>query len=118
MGLKFKGVMQAVEAYCDDVHVLTNEEEDLKVVDAAVRKFEKLSGAILSRGQKCTILGLGKWKNKQNWPLTYVKVKEEVKVFGIFFSDSYRNILKRNWDYRFEKFQGSVYSWQMSLQID
>ena len=90
--------------------MLTENEADLHVVDDAVHKFEMISGAILSRRYKCKILGLGVWKHKLNWPLDYVRVEKELKVFGILISDSYRSILKSNWDYRFAKFQSSVVS--------
>ena len=33
------------------------------------------------------------------------------KVFGIFLQDSYRSLLKRNWDYRFGKFSSCIESW-------
>ena len=32
-------------------------------------------------------------------------------MFGIFVMDSYRSMIKRNWDYRFEKFQEVIRSW-------
>ena len=43
--------------------------------------------------------------------MDYVRTVKEVKVFGIFFLNSYKNILKRNWDYRFRKFEQTVISW-------
>ena len=46
-----------------------------------------------------------------DWPLDYLKTVKEIKVFGIFLMDSYRSMVKRNWDYRFEKFQEVVNSW-------
>ena len=44
-------VVQCVEAYCDDLNVITDNDNDLLLVDCAVRKFEALSGAILSRNK-------------------------------------------------------------------
>ena len=60
-----------VEAFCDDVNVLTCSLSDLYKVDSAVTKFEKISGALLSRCKKCVIMGFGGWKNKSKWPLEY-----------------------------------------------
>ena len=51
VGLKVAGIPQSIEAYCDDVNVLTNNLSDFLVVDLAVRKFEAVSGAILSRAR-------------------------------------------------------------------
>ena len=76
-----------------------------------MRKFEKLSGAILSRDKKCKVLGFGTWKDRSIWPLDYLKVVKEMKVFGIFITDSYRGLLKRNWDFRFEKFHEAINTW-------
>ena len=81
------------------------------VVNNAVEKYEKFSGAILSRDHKCKILGLGTWKNKTNWPLPYIVTVKEIKVFGVYIMDSYRNLLKRNWDFRFGKFEQTLISW-------
>ena len=39
------------EAYCDDVNVITASIDDLLIVDEAVKKFEAVSGAILSRNR-------------------------------------------------------------------
>ena len=70
-----------------------------------------MSGAILSRNSKCTIMGLGSWKRKRTWPLHYVRTVEEMKLFGIYIKDSYRSIIKRNWEYRFLKISNCVKSW-------
>ena len=37
--------LKNVEAYCDDLNVVTTEEADLLIVDNAVEKFEAISGA-------------------------------------------------------------------------
>ena len=48
VGLRVAGIHQSIEAYCDDVSLLTDRLSDILV---AVRKFEALSGAILSRAK-------------------------------------------------------------------
>ena len=111
VGIKVASIPQSVEAYCDDVNILTNDMSDFLVVDVAVRKFESISGAILSRAKKSTVIGFGSWKDRTVWPLDYLKTVDEVKVFGIYFMDSYRSMVKKNWDFRFDKFQDSIKSW-------
>ena len=111
IGLKIAGISQILEAYCDDVNVLTDNLEDLVTVDTAVSEFESFSGAILSRSKKCKILGFGSWREKSVWPLDYVQTEHELKIFGIFIKDSYPSLLKRNWDYRFVKFSSCIKSW-------
>ena len=52
-GLSFVNIHPGLDAYCDDVNIMSKDVQDLLVVDEAVRKFESLSGAILSRNKKC-----------------------------------------------------------------
>ena len=112
VGLTLAGnIPQCIEAYCDDVNILTNSLSDFLVVDLAVKKFEAISGAILSRAKKSKVIGFGSWKDKIDWPLDYLKPVKEIKVFGIFLMDSYRSMIKRNWDFRFEKFDNVIKSW-------
>ena len=104
-------VVQCVEAYCDDLNVITDNDSDLLLVDCAGRKFEALSGTILYRNQKCKILGFGSWRQRKNWPLHYVQCVQEIKIFGVFLLNSYVQTLNRNWDYRYRKFEQSIFSW-------
>jgi len=110
-GLSFPGIFPGLDAYCDDVNIMTEDLGDLVVVNEAVKKFEAVSGAILSRDRKCKIVGFGRWRNKEDWPLDYVRTVKEIKVFGIFIMDSYQEMLRRNWSYRFAKFEQSILSW-------
>ena len=112
VGVRLAGnIPQSIEAYCDDVNILTNSLSDFLVIDNAVRKFEAVSGAILSRAQKSKVIGFGSWKDKNVWPLDYLKTVKEIKVFGIFFVDSYRSMIKKNWEFRLEKFDNVIKSW-------
>ena len=100
-GIRVAGIGQVLEAYCDDCNVMTDDLTDLVKVDATINEFESLSGAILSRSKKSKILGFGAWKGKTDWPLRYIQTEQEIKIFGIFITDSYRSIVKRNWDFRY-----------------
>ena len=110
-GLQVAGIGQVLEAYCDDVNIMTDNLEDLSLVDTVVKEFEIISGAILSRGMKCKIFGFGKWKGKNVWPLDYILTENEIKIFGIFIKDSYRSLIKRNWDYRIGKLSSCLKAW-------
>ena len=61
-GIRINNIVQVLEAYCDDVNIMTDDEADLIKVANAVRKFESMSAAILSRNKKCQVLGFGGWK--------------------------------------------------------
>ena len=85
------------------------------MVDNVVEKFEKVSGAILSRNQKCQVIGFGKWRNKQDWPLEYVRTVTEMKIFGVFIQNSVTGLVRKNWEYRFAKFRSTIISWSSRI---
>ena len=55
-GLKVTGIGRSLEAYCDDINVFTDNLADFDVVDKVIVKFEKISGAILSRNKKLDLV--------------------------------------------------------------
>ena len=110
-GLKVADIGKSLEAYCDDINVITDNLGDFDVVATAIEKFEKVSGAILSRNKKCKVIGFGNWVDKEDWPLEWVKPVKFEKIFGIFICDSYNEVLELNWNYRFNKFNNMIYSW-------
>ena len=110
-GLKVTGIGKSLEAYCDDINIITDSLADFDVVEKVIGKFEKVSGTILSRNKKCKVIGFGNWGAKEDWPLDWVRPVKSEKIFGIFISDSYNEILELNWNYRFNKFSNIVYSW-------
>ena len=100
-----------LDSYCDDLNIMTNELNDFKVVDIKVKEFEKLSGTILSRSCKSKVIGFGAWSRKKDWPLNWLAYVRSLKVFGIYISDNYNEMLKLNWDNRLQKFKSAIYSW-------
>ena len=111
VGVQIAAVRQTLEAYCDDLNIITNNEADFVKIDETIVKFEKMSGALLSRDKKCKVIGFGNWRDREVWPLKWLRTENEIKIFGIFISDSYREIIKKNWDFRFSKFSAVVNSW-------
>ena len=110
-GLQVAGIGKSLEAYCDDVNVVTDNLGDLDVVSEVVGKFEKVSGAISSRNKKCKVIGFGNWAGKEDWPLAWIKPVKSEKIFGIFICDSYEELLEFNWNHRYQKLSNTVYSW-------
>ena len=102
---------QSTEAYCDDLNLVTEDDNDFLIIDEAVKNFEAVSGAILSRNRKCKVIGFGRWKNRENWPLPYLVSVSELKIFGIIIMNNFKNLLKRNMETRFIKFQQVLISW-------
>ena len=101
------------QAYVDDVNICIQDENDLVIVDGIFRKFEDMSGAILSRSSKTKIMGLGEWEGKQNWSLNWVKVEQTLKIFGIDIHPTYKQILDDNWKSAKEGFVNCLHSWKM-----
>ena len=110
-GIRVGPVLQADESYCDDINILTENIQDLVVIDEGFKKFEDMSGAILSRSNKSKVIGFGTWTGRANWPLAWLKAVSEVKVFGIKILSTYKEIISANWDFRFKKFENAVKSW-------
>ena len=106
-----KHIGKSLEAYCDDINLVTDNLEDLEMVSEVVGKFEKVSGAILSRNKKCKVIGFGNWAGREDWPLAWIKPVKSEKIFGIFICDSYEELLELNWNHRFQKFSNTIHSW-------
>ena len=114
-GLKVASIEQKLEAYCDDINLMTDSLDDFGVISEAIVKFEAVSGAILAGNKKCKVIGFGTWSGKEDWPLDWIKPVKSMKIFGIFISDSYDDILKVNWDYRYKKFSDAIHSWSSRI---
>ena len=100
---------QISEAFCDDINLMITHDEDFQAISTSVVEFEKASGAILSRNKKCLVLGLGIWKNRQSFILEFLQPVKEIKVFGIWVMNSYRQLLSTNWNRRIEKLRSSIF---------
>ena len=98
VGLRFASVVrQTLEAYCDDINLLTNDLKDFGKMSELVAKFELLSGALLSRDKKSK------------------GVVKSIKIFGVFVCNSYSELLSLNWDFRFKKFSDALMSWSSRI---
>ena len=72
--------VQKDDDYCDDLNFLSESDDDLVTIEDVFVKFENISGAILSRSWKSKVMGLGHWKNREHWPLPWLKTKAELSV--------------------------------------
>ena len=111
VGLRLAAVRQTLEAYCDDINLLTDDVLDFGRMSEEIVKFEKFSGALLSRNNKCKVLGFGKWARREAWPIDWLKPVRSIKIFGVFVCDSYSELLNLNWDFRYKKFSDAIFSW-------
>ena len=95
----------------DDNETIIVKDEELLLVDNVVRDFENVSGAILNRSKKSKILGLGDWSDRAVWPLPWLKVQTDLKIFGFVISQDFGSILDKNWSSQLDKFRNTLYSW-------
>ena len=105
------GLEEDLESFVDDTEIFCTSDSDFVNVDRCVEKFERLSGAILNRSSKSVVLGLGLWNQRKQWPLKWLKTVTETKVFGFILTNSYTEILEKNWDSQLSKFTSAIYSW-------
>ena len=110
-------VVQKDEDYCDDLNFLSEHESDLLVIENTFTRFEAVSGALLSRSWKSKVMGLGPWRNRVEWPLPWLTVKKELKIFGFQICQTYKNTLERCWAECYKGFNKILMSWS-SRQLD
>ena len=112
-GLRFPNFSEIDDDYCDDVEIMIEEEDDLLKAEEIFKKFESFAGAILNRTSKSKIMGIGGYKDRQNWPLPWLKVEKNLKIFGVYICPTYKEILELNWSELLKKFRGKLISWNL-----
>ena len=116
-GLCVSNLVQKDEDYCDDLNFVSEVENDLVIIDNIFTRFESVSGAILSRSWKSKVMGLGPWRNKLDWPLPWLRVEKELKIFGFQICPNYKQTLARCWEECFSGFHKVLMSWS-SRQLE
>ena len=97
-------LQEELEGFVDDIETLCSTDEDFLKVNKCVEMFERVSGAILNRSSKSVVLGLGNWKQREYWPLPWLKTVRETKVFGFILTWKYSEIIDKNWASQLKKF--------------
>ena len=117
LGLPMSSFVQNDEDYCDDLNLISESEEDLLVIEDTFVNFENVSGALLSRSRKSKIMGLGRWRNRGMWPLPWLQVVPQLKIFGFQVTPSFKLTLEKSWEKCFEGFHKILMSWS-SRQLE
>ena len=74
--------------------------------------FENISGAILSRSKESKVMGLGSWRGKQVWPLQWLRVVQDIKIFGFQVFPIYKQTLQQSWEACIVGFRKTIMSWK------
>ena len=96
-GVQVAAVKQKDEDYVDDINVISSCLRDLGLMDMAFFKYEALAGMVLNRSRKSLIMGLGAWKGRHVWPLTWLQTVPSMKTFGIHFHPTYEETVQASW---------------------
>ena len=114
VGLCFYNFVEKDTTYMDDTQILSEEEEDLVIFDHVMREYEKQSGAMLSRDKKSTVMGLGQWRGKEDWPVEvpWLRPVKQTKVLGLIVCPQYSDTVCQTWDMVLRGLQKTLYSWE------
>jgi hypothetical protein len=97
-GLRVGPFLETALGYVDDVATLGNTDQDLVVLDEIMAAFERASGAILNRNRKSVVVGLGTWESREDWPIPWLQVTQEVKLYGVTETASHQRTMDKTWD--------------------
>jgi hypothetical protein len=111
-GLRVANIREASFGHMDNVQVLGDDLQDIVRVDLACRDFEAASGALLNRNRKTTIIGLGSWAGRQDWPLQWNLASTSVKVLGFTISPVFSNTVQLSWDSVLSGMERTLQSWR------
>ena len=95
-----------------DIQFVSSNVQDLVVFNNIFRKFELQSGAMLSRTKKSKVMGLGRWRGRQDWPLPWLQTVEELKVLRFRVGPEFSTTQSSTWEAVFRGFQRSLLSWE------
>ena len=110
-GLRVGRTIEVHEPYVDNEQVFITSEQQLIELDEIFRKFEGMSGAILNRDMKTKILGLGKWKEKEDWVLPWIQTVKKLKSLGFIFTSNFKETVKLTWPEAVEKMRKVALTW-------
>ena len=57
-------------------------------------------------------MGLGSWRGKQVWPLQWMRVVQDIKIFGFQVFPIYKQTLQQSWEACFVGFRKTIMSWK------
>ena len=90
------GTSATLTAYADDTTFFVKSNKEITYILDTFKLFGKASGSKLNI-QKTVTMGLGKWKNKADYPFG-ISGKSEIKIYGITFTNSPEQTPKKTWE--------------------
>ena len=114
VGLLVTNFYQKDTTYLDDFELISGDEQDLVTFEKVMKRYEAQSGAMLSRSKKSTVMGLGQWLGKEQWPVEvhWLRSVQKMKILGFTICPTYTETLQCTWDKVFRGVQCTLYSWE------
>lgn len=97
-------------AYVDDLQVAAVDLQDMVQAVDTLRKFELASGALINRS-KTRVMGLGVWRERQDWPVEWITPAQQLKIFGVVFQPSVEETRRGSWDLAVGKVEKCLKAW-------
>lgn len=91
------GPHDLVVAYADDISMITTNADKAEQVRGLFRDFEGCSGAMLNL-RKTTAIDVGHINDRNRLALPWIQSSESVKVLGVIYLNSLRQMINKNWD--------------------
>ena len=83
-------------AYADDTTFLVGSDNEIIKIMVIFHLFGKGSGSKLNVS-KTVAMGLGKWKNKADYPFG-IEGKSEIKIYGLTFTNTDNQTPRKTWE--------------------
>ena len=100
---------QKLAGYADDTNIIVRDNHSLIEINRIILDFELATGSKLNRNNKTKIFGVGQWKDRQQWPLEWLKSESEyLFTLGIYHGNSYQATLEKNWSIVYNKLQSHI----------
>ena len=85
--------------YADDTNVFPRDDSSIVEIDLLIRRFEKATGTLLNCERKSKIYGIGCWKDRESWPLSWLTTqKDYFPSLGILYCNDFDRAVFLAWE--------------------
>ena len=94
-GIGIGSALFKTSCYIDDIHIFVTDEYEISMIAGIIEKYHQCTNSQINL-TKSKILGLGKWSNKENWAVDWLKTVRVMEVLGILFTSSMKRTIDLN----------------------
>ena len=97
-------IQLTLAGYADDTNVIVTDIDSLLEISNIISDFELATCSKLNRNKKTKIFGVGQWKDRRQWPLSWLKTEEGfLYTLGIYHGNDYEATIEKNCSLLFNK---------------